>query len=205
MHVNPPPDHRLRKSHSSIRLDARLDAMTRAKVDDLATHFHQPRAAVLCHIMHWGLSRGQTETLDQGDAQGPVRHLYLYVDTALHEQIERAATAGGMNIAPWLCSMVRQITLTDFPASWQVARAEKRSHDSRTYGRRFMLRLDAPSQTTLQQLITPLGPSTAEIIRQLIRQATPEDFPTSWHLRVAERRAQQGQHHGTGKAQGSRR
>jgi hypothetical protein len=42
---------------SSIRMDARLDPMTRGTVDDLARHFHQPRAAVLCHILHWGLSR----------------------------------------------------------------------------------------------------------------------------------------------------
>jgi predicted transcriptional regulator len=32
--------------------DARLDAMTRAKVDQLATRFHQPRAAMLQHSMH---------------------------------------------------------------------------------------------------------------------------------------------------------
>ena len=48
---------------SSIRMDARLDATTRQKVDDLAKHFHQPRAAVLCHIMHWGLSRERQQHL----------------------------------------------------------------------------------------------------------------------------------------------
>jgi Ribbon-helix-helix protein, copG family len=32
-------------------MDARLDATTRAKVDELAQRFHQPRAAVVCHIM----------------------------------------------------------------------------------------------------------------------------------------------------------
>jgi hypothetical protein len=47
-------------------MDARLDAVTRAKVDDLAQRFHQPRAAVLCHIMHWGLSRGKAEIRDGG-------------------------------------------------------------------------------------------------------------------------------------------
>jgi hypothetical protein len=30
---------------------ARLDATTRATVDDLAQRFHQPRAAVVCYIM----------------------------------------------------------------------------------------------------------------------------------------------------------
>jgi hypothetical protein len=82
-----------------------------------------------------------------------------------------------MNSAPWLRHMVRQITLMDVPASWQEARSEKRSHDSRTYGTRFMRRLDEPSQTKLQQLMTQFGASRAEIIRQLIAQAAPEDFP----------------------------
>jgi predicted transcriptional regulator len=164
-------------------MDARLDAVTRAKVDDLAKHFHQPRAAVVSHIMHWGLSRGQAEMRDGGASEGPVRHLHLYVEIELHEQVEQAATAAGMKIAPWLRAMVRQITLTDFPASWQVERSEKRSHDSPMYGTRFMLRLDETAQTKLQQLITQFGTSKAHIIRQLIVQATPEDFPTSWHMR----------------------
>jgi hypothetical protein len=69
---------------ASIRLDARLDATTRQKVDDLARHFHQPRAAVLSYIMQWGLSCGQTEPLDRNDSPGPVRHLYFYVASDLY-------------------------------------------------------------------------------------------------------------------------
>jgi hypothetical protein len=82
-----------------------------------------------------------------------VRHLYLYVASDLHARVEKAATAAGMNIASWLRHMVRQIAIADVPASWQEARLETRSHDSRTYGRRFMLRLDDPSQIKLQQLV----------------------------------------------------
>jgi hypothetical protein len=130
-------------------MDARLDLATRGKVDNLAQHFHQRRAAVLCHIMQWGLGRGQPETLDHGTSQGQVRHLYLYVEAELHEQVQKAATAGGMKIAPWLRHMVRQITIAEFPASWQEAIPGDRSHDSHTYGTRFMLRLDEPSQTKL--------------------------------------------------------
>jgi hypothetical protein len=87
--------------------------------------------------------------------------------------------------------MVRQITITDFPASWQEATPRERSHDSRTYTERFMLRLDEPSQTTLQQLVTQFGASKAEIIRHLIAHATPDAFPKSWHMRAAEHRARQ--------------
>jgi hypothetical protein len=185
--VNQPPNHKLSMLRANIRLDARLDSTTRAKVDDLARHFHQPRAAVLCRVMEWGLSREQTGPLNQGDPDGPVRHLYLYVASDLHALVEKAATAAGMNIAPWLRHMVRQMTMADVPASWQVARSGKRSHDSRTYGTRFMLRLDAPSQTMLLQLVKRFGASKAEVIRQLIAQAEPEDFPPSWQMKAIER------------------
>jgi predicted DNA-binding protein len=174
-------------------MNARLDPTTREKVDDLAQHFHQPRAAVLCHIIEWGLSRVQTGPLDQGDAQGPVRHLYLYVQSDLHERVEKAATAAGVRLAPWLRHMVRQITIEDFPASWRADQSEERSHDSRIFVTRFMLRLDEPSQTKLRQLVKQFGVPKAEIIRQLIMQATPEDFPQSWRMRAEERRAQQAQ------------
>jgi hypothetical protein len=159
-------------------------------VDDLVKYFRRPRAAVLCHIMEWGLGREQTGPLDQGEAQGPVRHLYLFVETELYERVEKAAAAAGGKIAPWLRHMVRQIAMADFPASWQEARSEERFHDSRIYGTRFMVRLDEPSQTKLQQLVKHFGTSKAKIIRQLIAQAEPEDFPSSWQMRAAEPRVQ---------------
>jgi len=138
--------------------------------------------------MQWGLSHAQTGPLDQDESYGPVRHLYLHVASDLHARVEKAATAAGVNIAPWLRHMVRQITMADFPASWQEARSEERSHDSRTYGTRFMLRLDEASQSKLQQFITQFSASKADIIRHLIAQAKPEQFPERWHLRAAERR-----------------
>jgi hypothetical protein len=113
----PPSD----ESRATIRMDARLDATTRQKVDDLARHFHQPRAAVLCHIMQWGLTCEQIRPLDRGKSHGPVRHLYLYVPSDLYVHVEKAAAAAGVNIAPWLRHMVRQMTVADFPASWQEA------------------------------------------------------------------------------------
>jgi hypothetical protein len=94
-----------------------------------------------------------------------------------------------MKIAPWLRHMVRLMTIADVPARWQEARSEERSHDSRTYGIRLMLRLDDLSQTKLQQLIEQFRTSKAEVIRQLIAQAEPEDFPPSWHMTAAAHRA----------------
>jgi predicted transcriptional regulator len=190
-------DRHPREPRYSIRTDARLDAETRQKVDDLARHFHQPRAAVLSSIMHWGLSRRQTEPLDQGESHGPVRHLYCYVASDLHAHMQQAATAAGVKTAPWLRHMVRQITMTDFPKSWQEERSEGRSHDSRTYGTRFMLRLDPHTREKLEGLSTHFDTSIAEVIRQLIAQAEHEDFPPSWQMGAAERRAHQTRQDGT--------
>jgi hypothetical protein len=51
MAVNASSDPQSPKSRTSIRMDARLDAVTRAKVDTFAKRFHQQRSAVVCHIM----------------------------------------------------------------------------------------------------------------------------------------------------------
>ena len=150
--MSPQRDDQPREPPSSIRMNARLDAMTRATVDDLARYFGRPRAAVLCHIMHWGLVREPMDIGDQGNAQGPVHHLYCYVDSHLYAAVRKVTTTAGVTIALWLRHMVRQITVADFPGSWREARSETRSHDSRIYGARFMLRLDAASETTLQRL-----------------------------------------------------
>jgi hypothetical protein len=105
--VTSPSDHRPSEPHSSIRTDARLDAATRQNVDDLATRFDRPRAAVLCQIMQWGLSHGETLTPDQGEPQSPVHHLSLYVASDLHEQVQKAATAAEVKGTLWLRHMVR--------------------------------------------------------------------------------------------------
>jgi hypothetical protein len=98
--------------------------------------------------------------------------------------------------APWLRHMLREITAVDFPTSWCTGDAprrgipEGRSHDSRVYGRRFMLRLDEPTREMLEHLSRHFKKSSAEIIRQLVAQATPEALPVSWHLAVGEHRQQ---------------
>jgi hypothetical protein len=163
----------------------------RQKVDDLAAHFHRPRAAIAGHIMQWSLRQGHTAPLDRGESEGPVRHLSLYIDVELHERVEQAAAALGVDSAPWLRHMVRQVTTADFPASWQEARVEARSHDSPRHRARFMLRLDETSRTRLQALVEPFDVSEADIIRQLLAQANVEAFPDSWQRRAAERRAEQ--------------
>jgi hypothetical protein len=147
--VPSPPTQRPHDPGTSLHMDARLDAATRQKVDDLARHFHQPRAAVLCHIMHWGLSREPTGPLDQARSPGPARHLYLYVASGLHAQVEKAAAAVGMNIAPWLRHMVRQMTMTErgaLPKRRREGRGAARRHGQqrRRHRRRLGCVPDAP-------------------------------------------------------------
>ena len=99
---------------SVIRMDARLDATTRQKVDDLAQHFHQPRAAVLCHIMEWGLSHKQPGPLDQGKSHGPLRHL------AMLASVEEALRRG------------ERVTLVGFGTCAVRARAARSGRHPRT-------------------------------------------------------------------------
>jgi hypothetical protein len=89
--------------------------------------------------------------------------------------------------------MLREIAVMAFPASWRVKDAPRRgsaggrSHDSQAYGQRFMLRLDEPTRERLERLSRHFKKSSAEIMRQLVAQATPEAFPPSWPLAVDER------------------
>ena len=76
--------------------------------------------------------------------------------------------------------------MTDFPGAWQEEKPGERSHDSRTYDTRFTLRLDDPTREKLEKLSTHFDTSVAEVIRQLVAQAKPEDFPPSWQMRIAE-------------------
>jgi predicted DNA-binding protein/predicted HicB family RNase H-like nuclease len=186
----PPSPH----PHPSIRMDAGLDAKTRETLEDLAAGFHRSRAEVLRQVMQWGL--GQKRPI----AMRVPRRLtsfFFMVDAALHRQVREAAQAAGVDVAPWLRHMMRQIRKEEFPKSWQVRKTEKRkaiaqrSHDSRQYWKRFMLRLDDEAGQRLEELATYFGEPNAEVIRQLIIQVRLDDFPQSWHLAVAER-LQQG-------------
>jgi hypothetical protein len=54
-------------------------------------------------------------TLTVASAIVEVHHLYLDVPSDLQDQIETAASAAGVKVAPWLHHMVRQISIEDFP------------------------------------------------------------------------------------------
>jgi hypothetical protein len=66
----------------------------------------------------------------------------------------------------------------------EVECVEGRSHDSRTYGTRFMRRLDDPSRIARQKRVRRSGVSKADILRQLIMEARTEGFPPHWQMRA---------------------
>jgi hypothetical protein len=137
--------------------------------------------------MQWGLTQVQGSTIDQG-APASVHLVYILLEPELLQQVQGSAAAHSTTVAAWVRHAMRQVTLDDFPESWRAGETAPRSHDSGYYGQRFMLRLDETTTRKLQHLADHFERPWAEIIRQLIAQATLGAFPQSWQVAVAERR-----------------
>jgi predicted transcriptional regulator len=160
-----------------------LDAETQAKLEELARTFHRKRAAVLRFVMGWGLAHTSEWTLDPSIPDRP--HLvHMLVDPERLRQVRAAAAAHGADVAAWERHAMQQVTLEDFPASWRAGEMAPRSHGSAYYRRPFILRLDDETSRKLATLTQTSHRSAAEVIRQLIAQARPEDFPPNWRLAV---------------------
>jgi predicted transcriptional regulator len=201
--MHPPPKPRPRQRRYSVRRQARLDAETHAKLEALTRIFHRKRSAILRHVMQWGLGHTTGWTVDLSIPNRP--HLvHRLVEPHLLQQVQAAAEAHGASVAAWLRHAMRQVTPEDFPASWRAGDIAVRSHESGHYERRFMLRLDDETSSKLETLTHIFQRSAAEVIRQLIAQATPEDFPQSWHRTVEECR-QQGNSAGRERSRHGRR
>jgi hypothetical protein len=83
---------------------------------------------------------------------------------------------------------MRQVSPSDFPESWRAGEPTAHSYDSRHYQRRFMLRLGEEASNTLELLTQTFNRSAAEVTRQLITQANPEEFPQAARPAVRERK-----------------
>jgi predicted DNA-binding protein len=177
-----PRESQPRTRRYSVRYQARLDAETSANLEGLARTFHRKRAAILRHMMQWGLTQIEEGTIDMA-VPGTVRTLSLLLEPELLQQVQEAAAAHGASVAVWVRYVLRQVTPDDFPTSWHAEASQEgrpRSHDSQQYRIRFMLRLDKITAQKLQQLVEQVGRTQSEIIRQFIAQVTPEDCPQSW-------------------------
>jgi predicted transcriptional regulator len=189
--INPPRAPQARHVRYSVRHQARLDVETHTKLEELAAAFHRKRSAILRYVMQWGLTQTQKWTVDPSISDRP--HLvHMVVDPELLQRVQAAAAAHGTDVAAWERHAMRLVTRDDFPPSWRAGETPPRSHDSSYYGTRFMLRLDEVTSRKLEAFTQTFDRSAAEIIRQLITRATPEDFPPSWHLAVEEHRGKKG-------------
>jgi predicted transcriptional regulator len=197
-----------RPQHYTARLEVHLDQATQTTITRFVTAFRRRRSVVLRQVLQWGLSHGQGWRLDRSRPLGRAQRVSLRLEPELRERLEAVATTAGGDISAWLRHAVHLVTVANFPASWQAASAEqtrapKRSHDSRQYGTRFMLRLDDASLGKLDAFTQVFVPSRANVIRQRIIQATPKVFPKSWHLAAEERRQRQARAANTSKARRS--
>jgi hypothetical protein len=113
----------------------------------------------------------------------------MSVGPELYQQVQDAADARGASVAVWLWHAMRHVSAEDFPASWPVGETALRSHESGYDHRKFGLRVDEVISRKLEALTQTLVRSAAAIIRQLIAQGRPEDFPQCWQLAVQEHRA----------------
>jgi predicted DNA-binding protein len=170
----------------SARHQARLDAETHAKLEELVAACQKKHAAILRYVMQWGITHSEGWTIDRSNPS-PVDIVAMLVEPELLQQVHEASAAHGATVAAWVRHAMRQVTIGGFPHSWRAGESVIRSHDSRYYGQRFMLRLDETTTQKLQRLVEHFAKSRAEIIRQLIAQATPERFPKSWQIAVDER------------------
>jgi predicted transcriptional regulator len=185
--MHPPPEPQPRQHRYSMRRQARLDAETHAKLEGLARTFRRKRAAILRFVTGWGHAQTSEWTVDPSIPDRP--HLvHMLVDPELLQQVQDAAGAHGISIATWLRHAMRQVTIEDFPLSWCAGDIAMQSHESGYFCRKFGLRLDAVTSRKLEALTQTFDRSAAEIIRQLIAQSSPEDFPPSWQMAAMERR-----------------
>ena len=139
--MNPLSEDDPRAWRASARHQARLDAETSAKLTALVRTFRRTRSAILRHVMQWGLTQTRRWTIDM-TVPGTVHTAGMLLEPELLQQVQEAAAAHGATVAAWVRHAMREVTIEDFPASWQAGRIGVRSHDSHTYGQRFMLRLD---------------------------------------------------------------
>ena len=190
--MTPPRDPQPRHVRDHVRYQARLEAETHAKLEELAAAFHRTRSAILRHAMPWGLTQTRGWTVDRA-VPGTVRTVGMLLEPELLQQVQEAAAVHGATIAAWLRQAMRRVTIEDFPKSWRAEEIVIRSHDSGYDQRRFMLRLDDETSKKLDTLTRGFDRPAAEVIRQLIAQAKAEDFPPSWHFAVAERRNERPQ------------
>jgi hypothetical protein len=100
------PHHR--RVRYSVRYQARLDAVTAAKLQELAAAFHRKHSAILRYVMQWGLAQTRGWTVDMA-IPGTGRTLSMLLEPDLLQQVQEAVAVYGASMAAWLREAVRRV------------------------------------------------------------------------------------------------
>jgi predicted transcriptional regulator len=149
--MNPARERQPRQRRSSARWQARLDAETHAKLEQLASVFHRKRSGILRFVMQWGLQHSEGWTIEQSPVVA-VPPVPVLLEPELPRQVQDIAEAHGLSVAAWLREAMRRITADDFPDSWRAGEMADRSHESGYFRRKFGLRLDEITSRKLEAL-----------------------------------------------------
>ena len=174
------------RTHHTVRWQARLEAETQTRLEALARTVHRRRAEIVRRVMRWALAPTHRWTAKQSTPDHPTP-VHVLVDPELCRPVQDAA-ARGVRVAAWVRQVRRQVTPEALPPRRRAVGPATRAHESGDVRRTFGLRLDAETSRTRETFTEGLGRSAAEVVRQRIARAEPEDVPERWHLAIAERR-----------------
>jgi hypothetical protein len=99
--VNLPSNQGPRQRRYTVRFQARLNAETSAKLEDLARTFHRKRSAILRCVMQWGLRHSTGWTIDRSPVVA-VPPVPVLLEPDLLQHVQDTAAAHGMSMAAWL-------------------------------------------------------------------------------------------------------
>ena len=95
-----------RERRYSVRQQARLNAGTHAKLEELAAVLHRKRADILRYVMDWGVAHTQGWSIDPSIPDRP-RLVRMLLDPYLLQKVQDAAGAHGASITAWLRHAMR--------------------------------------------------------------------------------------------------
>ena len=104
--MNAPGAQGPRQRHYRARHQARLDAETHAKLEELARTFCQKCSAILRFVMGWGLAHSGGWTIDRA-IPASVPPVPVLLEPELLQQVQDAAAVHGATVAAWIRYAIR--------------------------------------------------------------------------------------------------
>jgi hypothetical protein len=114
--MSSPPEPQPRQYCYSARHQARLDAKTHAKLEELARTFNRKRGCILRYVMQWGLSCSESWSIDQA-IPASTQPVPVLLEPELLQLVHDAAASHGVSMAAWLRETMRRVAHDNFPIS----------------------------------------------------------------------------------------